>query len=256
MRAFLSMSAAALASCALFSQSASPTAFEVTSVKLSTPDERTIGLFTYTGGRITATNYTLEMLIEEAYSVQRFQISGGPRWIGNDRYSIVAKPPESSKSSKSMPPYEKAPPNEEQLLMLQALLADRFHLQFHREMKEGPVYLLTAGNKELKLKPAKSADDFPWVGRPGGGGTVSGNGIAGTNASMQFLATRLTGYLRRPVLDRTGLKGAFDFQFEYAADDNQPDAIASIFASIQGLGLKLQAAKGPVETLVIDHAEK
>ena len=73
---------------------------------------------------------------------------------------------------------------------------------------------------------------------------------------MQLLATRLTGYLRRPVLDRTGLKGAFDFKFDYASDDNQPDAIASIFASIQGLGLKLEAAKGPVETLVIDHAEK
>ncbi len=140
--------------------------------------------------------------------------------------------------------------------MLQTLLADRFHLQFHREIKEGPVYLLTVTNKELKLKPAKSADDFPWVGRPGGGGAVSGNGIAGTNASMQLLATRLTAYLRRPVLNQTGLNGAFDFQFEYAADDNQPDVIASIFASIQGLGLKLEAAKGPVETLVIDHAEK
>jgi len=194
--------------------------------------------------------------MEEAYSVQRFQIAGGPRWIGDDRYSIVAKPPASSKSSKSMPPYPKAPPNEEQLAMLQTLLVDRFHLQFHRETKEGPVFLLTAGNKELKLKPAKSADDYPWIGRVGGGGAVSGNGIAGTNASMQLLAARLTGYLRRPVLDRTGLKGAFDFHFEYAPDDNQPDVIASIFASIQGLGLKLEGAKGPVETLVIDHAEK
>jgi len=257
MRAFAGTGIAALASCGLFGQSvARPPAFEVASVKLSTPDERVIGLFTYPGGRITATNYTLEMLMEEAYNVQRFQISGGPRWIGDDRYSIVAKPPASSKSSKAMPPYEKAPPSEEQLLMLQTLLADRFHLQFHREMKEGSVYLLTVSNKELKLKPAKSTDDFPWVGRPGGGGAVSGTGIAGTNASMQLLATRLTGYLRRPVLDQTGLKGAFDFKFEYAADDNQPDVIASIFSSIQGLGLKLEAAKGPVETLAIDHAEK
>jgi uncharacterized protein (TIGR03435 family) len=140
--------------------------------------------------------------------------------------------------------------------MLQTLLADRFHLQFHRETKEGPVYLLTVSNKELKLKPAKSADEFPWVGRAGGGGAVFGNGIAGTNASMQLLAKRLTAYLRRPVLNQTGLNGAFDFQFEYAADDNQPDVIASIFASIQGLGLKLESAKGPVETLVIDHADK
>ena len=256
MRAFLMISTAALASYALFGQSAARPAFEVASVKLSTPDDRVIGLFTYPGGRITATNYTLEMLIEEAYGLQRFQISGGPRWIGDDRYNVVAKPPASSKSSKSMPPYEKAPPNDEQLLMLQTLLADRFHLQFHREMKEGPVYLLTVSNKELKMRPAKSAEDFPWVGRPGGSGTVAGSGIAGTNASMRLLAIRLTGYLRRPVQDQTGLKGAFDFKFELPAEDDQPDVIASIFASIQGLGLKLEAAKGPVETLVIDHAEK
>jgi uncharacterized protein (TIGR03435 family) len=256
MRSSLCLSTAVLASCGLFGQSAANSpAFEVASVKLSTPAERIIGLSTYPGGRITATNYTLEMLIEEAYSVQRFQISGGPRWIGDDRYSIVAKPPASSKSSKSNPPYDKAPPNEEQRLMLQTLLADRFHLQLHRETKEGPIYILAMSNKELKLKPAKSADDFPWVGGPEGG-AISGSGMAGTNASMQLLATRLSPYLRRPVLDRTGLKGAFDFRLEITKDDSQPDVIASIFSSIQGLGLKLEAAKGPVETLVIDHAEK
>jgi uncharacterized protein (TIGR03435 family) len=250
MRSLLAIGTAVLASSALFGQS-----FEVASVKPSTPQESMIALFTYPGGRITVTNYTLGMLIEEAYSVQSFQISGGPRWIGDERYSIVAKPPASSKSSKSNPPYPKAPPNEEQLLMLQTLLADRFHLQFHRESREGPVYVLTAGNKELKLKAAKSADDYPWVGGPEGGG-ISGSGIAGTNATMPLLATRLTGYLRRPVLDQTRLKGAFDFKLAYAKDDAQPDVIASIFASIQALGLKLEAAKGAVETLIIDHAEK
>ncbi len=115
--------------------------------------------------------------------------------------------------------------------------------------------MLTVSDKDVKLKPAKSADDYPWVGGPQGGG-ISGTGMAGTNATMQLLATRLTRYLRRPVMDRTGLKGAFDFRFDYAADDTQPDVIASIFASIQALDLKLEAAKGPVETLVIDHAEK
>src|SRR5580700_3324093 len=153
MRVSLSFGTAALACCGLFGQSAlGQPAFEVASVKLSTPADNVIGLFTYPGGRITATNYTLEMLIEEAFSVQRFQISGGPRWIGDDRYSIVAKPPASSKSGRSMPPYPKAPPDEEQRLMLQTLLADRFHLQLHRETKEGPIYTLAVGSKELKLK--------------------------------------------------------------------------------------------------------
>lgn len=244
------MGIAILASAGLYGQ-----AFEVASVKLSTPEERTIGLSTYAGGRITATNYTLQMLLEEAYSMQPFQISGGPRWMGDDRYSIEAKPPASSKSSQLKPPYPKWPPNDEQRLMLQTLLADRFHLQLHRETKEGPVYLLTVSRKELKLRPAKSADDYPWVGSPAGG-ALSGTGIAGTNITMQLLATRLTGYLRRAVIDQTGLTAAYDFKFDLPPDDSQPDAVASIFASIQGLGLKLEAAKGPVETLVIDHAEK
>jgi uncharacterized protein (TIGR03435 family) len=256
MRTFPGIATAVLACCRLCGQSAAnPPAFEVASVKASTPQESVIGLFTYPGGRITATNYTLEMLMEEAYSVQSSQISGGPRWIWDDRFSIEAKPPASSKASKLAPPYPKWPPNEEQRLMLQTLLAERFHLQLHRETKEGPVYLLTVGSKELKLSPAKSADDYPWVGRPGGG-AISGTGMAGTNATMQLLADRLTGYLRRTVLDRTGLKPAFDFRVDLLPDDSQPDVIASIFRSIQELGLKLEAAKGPVPILVIDHAEK
>jgi uncharacterized protein (TIGR03435 family) len=250
MRSYIGIGMVVLACCA-----ADPPAFEVASVKLSTPQERIIGLFTYPGGRITATNYTLEMLIEEAYSVQPFQISGGPRWIGDARYSLEAKPPASAKSSKWTPPYPKWPPNEEQRLMLQTLLGDRFHLHLHREAKDGPVYILAVGGRELKLKPAKSADDYPWVGQPGGG-AISGSGMAGTNATMQLLATRLTGYLKRPVLDRTGLKAAFDFRVDLPPDDSQPDVVASIFSSIQALGLKLEAAKGSVETLVIDHAEK
>jgi Protein of unknown function (DUF3738) len=78
---------------------------------------------------------------------------------------------------------------------------------------------------------------------------------AGMNISMPQLAKRLSGYLRRPVLDRTGLAGSFDFKFVYEshpADDSRPDLISSIFASIQGIGLKLESAKGPVETVGID----
>ena len=73
---------------------------------------------------------------------------------------------------------------------------------------------------------------------------------------MALLAARLSMSLRRTVLDQTGLKGSFDFKFEYPSDDPHPDVISSIFASVQGIGLKLEAAKGPVETIVIDRAEK
>ena len=142
--------------------------------------------------------------------------------------------------------------------MLQALLADRFQLKYHREIKEGPVYVLLKGNNKLQLQDPKNKDDFPWVGNSNGGGAIFGNGIAGMNISMPLLATRLSRYMGRPVLDQTGLEGSFDFKFEYPlpSDDQRPDVITSIITSIQGIGLKLQAAKGPVETIVIDQAEK
>ncbi len=251
----LAIGMAAIAPAGLLGQTAAPPAFEVASVKPASPQDRIIALSTYPGGRITVSLYTLEMLIEEALNVQPFQVSGGPRWIDEDRYDIVAKPPASSKSSQANPPYPKAPPNDEQRQMLQTLLVERFQLRFHRETREGPVYLLVKGNKEPRLREAKDKGEFPWAGSLGGG-ALSGDGIAGKNISMPQLATRLSEYVRRPVLDQTGLTGSFDFRFPYASDDPRTDLIASIFASIQGLGLKLESAKGPVETIVIDRAEK
>jgi uncharacterized protein (TIGR03435 family) len=246
---------ALLAPAGLLAQGTAQPAFEVASVKPASPQARMIGILTYPGGRITVSLYTLEMLIEEAFDIQSFQVAGGPRWIHDDRYEIDARAPASSKSSKANPPYPKAPPNEEQRLMLQSLLADRFQLKYHRETKEGPVYLLVRGNKALKLQDAKDQNDYPWVGSPEGGG-LSANGMAGVNATMPLLAARLSPYLKHPVLDQTSLKGSFDFKFQYSSDDPHPDLISSILASVQALGLKLEAAKGPVETIVIDHAEK
>jgi uncharacterized protein (TIGR03435 family) len=72
---------------------------------------------------------------------------------------------------------------------------------------------------------------------------------------MPELAERLSGWLGRPVLDRTGLKDSYDFKFRYSPDE-RPDLIFSIMDSVQAIGLKLEAGRGPVETIVIDHAEK
>jgi uncharacterized protein (TIGR03435 family) len=234
-----------------------PPAFEVASIKPASPPPSQLGrgIFTFPGGRIAAYGVNLEKLIEEAFGVQPFQVSGGPRWMHEDRYDIVAKPPDSSISSKSNPPSPKTPPNDEQRQMLQTLLTDRFQLKYHRETQEGSVYLLVKGNKDLKLQDAKSKDAYSWVGGLGGG-VISGDGLWGMNISMQLFASRLSAYLEHPVLDQTGLKGSFDFKYEYHSDDTQPDVVASILTSVQGLGLKLEPAKGPVETLVIEHAEK
>ena len=139
--------------------------------------------------------------------------------------------------------------------MLLTLLVDRFQLKYHRETKDGPIYLLVKGQNKSKLQDSKDKNEFPWVGSPHNG-MIRGDGIAGMNISMALLATRLSRYLARPVVNQTGLEGSFDFNFEYSSDDQHPDVISSIITSIQGIGLKLQAAKGPLETIVIDHAEK
>ncbi len=232
-------------------------AFEVAWVKPSTPQTRTLGIYTFPGGRITGENRTLRDLMEEAFSVQTFQISGGANWVREDRYDFEAKPPASSAASKSNPRMSKLPPNEEQRQMLQTLLVDRFRLKYHREIKDGPVYLLIRGNNKFKLQDSKDKDDFPWAGS-NRGGAINGDGIAGINIPMPLLATRLSRYLGRPVLDQTELEGSFDFKIEYPLppDGQRPDVITSIITSIQGIGLKLQSAKGPVETIVIDQAEK
>jgi uncharacterized protein (TIGR03435 family) len=230
--------------------------FEVATVKPTTQRTHAVGtILTFPGGRLTAEGCTLEYLVEEAFSVQRFQVSGGPDWTYVDGFNIEARPPAASKSSKANPPYPKGPPNDEQRLMLQALLIDRFQLRYHRETKQGPVYLFLRTNKKLKLKEAKNKDAYPWAGGPGGGGLIE-TGIAGINISMPLLAARLSRWLDRPVLDRTGLEGSFDFKVQYESGNTKPELDASILIAIQALGLKLESAKGPVETIVIDHAEK
>jgi uncharacterized protein (TIGR03435 family) len=247
---------AALAIAALAQDASGPT-FEVVSVKPSAGDPGRLGrgIFTFPGGRIRANQCPLYYLITQAFEIQSFQIVGGPRWIHEDRFDIDAKPPAGSNASRSNPRNPNLPPNPEQRLMLQALLADRFHLRYHRETREGPVYLLVRTGKPLNLQPAKDPNQYPWVGGVAGG-AITGDGLAATNATMALVATRLSGALERPVIDRTGLTGAFDFKAEYRTGDPNPDLISSLLASVQPLGLKLAAAKGPVETLVIDSAEK
>jgi uncharacterized protein (TIGR03435 family) len=85
---------------------------------------------------------------------------------------------------------------------------------------------------------------------------IVGDGLAGINESMEDLARRLSRYMGRPVLDRTGLSGSFDFRSEYFSDDARPDVITMILACVQDIGLKLESSKGPVEAIVIEHAGK
>lgn len=237
---------AAVAWCVAFGQPA----FEVASVKPSTERDRIIGLFTYPGGRITVTNYTLKMLIHEAYNIEDFRILGGPRWAGEDRYNIEAKPPASSESSKWAPASIKTPPSPEMRQMLQTLLAERFQLKVHTETRKEPVYALVVAKGGPKLKEPASTTVQPFV-------SFLPHGLSGKNATMDQLVERLARILGRPVQNRTGIQGNFDFLIDYPPDDASTDESVLLLSAIQEqLGLKLETEPGSVDVIVIDRAEK
>ena len=190
-------------------------------------------------------NVSLRSCIQWAYGVRGYQISG-PTWLTLERYDIVAKTP--------------SPAADDQLrLMLQMLLESRFKLALHREMKDLPVYRLVRGKGGPKLHTAAGEGNNSM--RPVGGG------LEFRNFSMAELAARLSARpfsVDRPVLDKTGINGLFDFTMKIADNDAElkrtlegMERGASDFALFLGqLGLKLQPQKGPVEILVIDRAEK
>jgi uncharacterized protein (TIGR03435 family) len=226
-------------------------AFEVVSIKPTADLEREpIGLFTYAGGRIRATNYALRQLVQDAYDLEDFQVVGGPRWIDEDRFNVEAVPPASSASSKWAPANFKSPPNAEMRRMIQALLADRFQLKTHRENRAERVYVLVSAKGGHKLKAPKSTAVQAFV-------IYQGSRLSGQNATMDQLAARLAQLLRRPVMNRTGVDGHFDFLIDYQPDDAGSDYTARLLRAIQEqAGLKLETEPGTIEVLVVDSAQK
>jgi uncharacterized protein (TIGR03435 family) len=231
--------------------------FEVASIKPANPQIGIIGTSTYPGGRLVITNYTLRMLIHEAYGVDDYQISGSAGWTGEELYDVEAIPPESSQSSKFSPATRKTPPTAEMLMMLRNLLTDRFQLKLHTESRMGSGFALIVGAHGAKLTETKNHDAFKVVSYGRTGKVERPDFINAENASMAMFAAWLARTYRCPVLDQTGIKGDFDFKFEYASDTSEPDTGPSVFSVIQEqLGLKLVPIKAPIEILVIDHVEK
>jgi uncharacterized protein (TIGR03435 family) len=255
------------------------------------------------------------MLVVRAYGVKNYQVSG-PAWMDSDRFDVNAKIPAGATQDQFR-------------LMLQKLLADRFHMTVHRENKEMPVYALVVGKNGHKLKPASDTpdqdpSDEAFGGRgvppppPGGGGEQqnvmvmrSGGGGGGSRGGVRMstrnglselvakkstvadLAGILSSQVDRPVLDQTEIQGEFDFTLDFAPDENMrsggrmggmvmsvpgpmagsggggaapgtpgaeprdPSSAPSIFSAVQNqLGLKLEPKKAPMETIVVDKAEK
>jgi uncharacterized protein (TIGR03435 family) len=261
-----------LAAGGLFAQSAAvPLTFEVASIKPSAPDARGTSITLKPPNGMEATNAPLRMLITFAYNIRDFQLSGGPGWTGTERFDILAKA-ERSPNSESVPDdprkmtdAQRAKKQEEMRERVRALLAERFQLTIHHETREAPVYALVVAKGGSKLQAVQEAPDGP-MGLRGGRGQLTGMA-----AALPMLANVLSTQLGRPVIDKTELKGKYDFKLEWTPDPGQgpqppagvevpppPDVEGpSIFTALQEqLGLRLESQKGPVETIVIDRVEK
>jgi uncharacterized protein (TIGR03435 family) len=224
----------------------------------------------------------LQALIRLAYGVEDNQISGAPKWVNSDKYEVEAKMDGATAAELDKLSDDQSEPA--RLRMLQALLEDRFKLMLHRETKELPVYSLVVAKNGPKLQEAKPGEPdgdgrTGPDGRPAVGGHFMRMGrgqLNGHSLGMKEIVRLLSQQLGRTVVDRTGLTGNYDFSLQWTPDEGQPSAFKepvggqgpgstpppdssepSIFTAIQEqLGLKLESQKGPVEILVIDHAEK
>jgi uncharacterized protein (TIGR03435 family) len=205
-----------------------------------------------------------------AYDVKTYQLTG-PEWMSAERYEIIAKvPPGTTK--------------EQFNLMLQNLLAERFHLAVHHETKEIQGYELVKGKSGPKLKPSTEtgpdvepteapktdANGFPQLSAPG---LVMMEGVRGKAVvslltaraqPLSALVERLSNQFRLPVADKTGLTGKFDFTLEFAPqapgalpidspDESAPNLVSAV---PQQLGLRLEPKKIPTDIVVVDRADK
>jgi uncharacterized protein (TIGR03435 family) len=259
--------------------------FEVASIKPNMSGPGPIMFGAHPGGRFTATNVTVRMLIQTAYRLQPSQVTGGPDWLNTDRFDIVAKGDDSDHDG-SLGMTSTRPASRIQL-MLRSLLADRFKLVVRTETRDLPIYALTLARSDGKPGPAlhpstvdcttPRKEDAPDVLKlpmdpanppPCGIRLGVGSMLLG-GAGLSQLATTLSGVMDRTVVDRTQLSGAFDVRLTWTPDQATPKmaqkmAFApavdrdgpSIFTAVQEqLGLKLEPTSGPVEMLVIISAQ-
>ena len=254
--------------------------FEAASVKPNKSIERNRGAGFQPGGRFLARNMTLRSLVGIAYGTPQplpsFRVVGGPAWIDSDGFDIEAKAVGDFQETQGGPGFSNSGE-----LMLRTLLADRFHLKAHTEMRDLPIYALVQARSNGSLGPRLSRSNVDCdaavaaaVAARAAGATPSPadrpvcafRGFTGSGVTLGQLSAVLTPLLQRVVLDRTGLSGRFDVDLALTSEQlRRPDAPGgsdasldspSIFTTLQEqLGLKLESTKGPVEVVLIDVAE-
>jgi uncharacterized protein (TIGR03435 family) len=222
-------------------------AFEVAIVKPSAPpsgDLININIGTFRNGKLTFSNASLSDCLKFAYGIVSDSQLAGPDWIKSMavRFDIVAQTAPDT-------------PREEVQLMLQALLSDHLKLALHHEQKELAYLALVPGKGGPRLPGAKAGPASP------AGNITTGGHIASNQMTMAAMAMLLSRFERNIIIDQTGLRGPFEIKLDWAPAGTQeavdPAAKPSIFTAVQEqLGLKLESRKGPLDVLVVDHAEK
>jgi uncharacterized protein (TIGR03435 family) len=239
---FLAMTLAAAA------QPANSPAFDVASIRVGQPGRETIEAVP---GSITMRNVRLNAVIRWAYHVMDYQISG-PAWLNDVWLDISAK--------------AESPVKDADLrVMMQTLLADRFKLTLHRQIKEIPALILTVGKSGHKLTPVETADVDDASSFKTGKLSLTGQG-----ATVHQLIEFLSREIRNPIIDQTGLAGRYNYALDinsYVTEEMMksagpnggppPDAPSIIAQAMQAqLGLRLDSKKAPVEMLIIDRVER
>lgn len=239
--------------------------FEVATIKPNNTGATSMRGLTIRGRNFATSASSLVDLISFAYAVQVKQIVNAPDWSDKDRYDIAAVPE------------QEGAPNVEQLrIMIRKLLADRYNLTFHHDKREMSAYVLTVGKDGHKLKSTQIQGTLPgFFATPAPGGLTLHMVNSTTGDFAGFLQMLV---LDRPVVDRTGIQGRFDYQCTFTPDESQfgghpppipgqgnnngsadastPSAPSLYDAVQQELGLKLSAEKTLVDVIAIDHVDK
>ena len=236
-----------------------PTEFEVADIKPSLPETKE-NVQMQPGGRINATGISLKDLVKFAWNLDDDDMLSGPKWMADERFDIVAKAT-----------YGDQTDDDTLELMLRALLVDRFKLKTHFEDQPVTIYALLAPKPKMKTADPANRSSCKNAGAAGGANSALFRNFACQNATMTLLTDRLNviapGYIDHPVIDLTGLTGAYDFSFSFsgvaafqargAGDNNDPNGAVSLFEALdRQLGLKLETQKHPMPVLVIDHMEQ
>jgi uncharacterized protein (TIGR03435 family) len=222
--------------------------FEVASIRPHQGPLRVVMGFTVSGPRLTLEGYNLRAIVMEAFNVRNYQVSFAGDEDENLNYDIAA-----------IAEGNDSPTRDQFRQMLQALLAERFKLRFHRGTKEMRVYVLVVGEKGPKFK--QSAPDAITSRHV----VVNGRnqGVLLTKAGMDSLANDMDNmlFVDRPVIDKTGLTGTYDLKLEATPEfritnNPQPGDLSAFDAVQEQLGLKLESQKANIEVLVIEHIER